>query len=380
MDSNTSKYNGKLASPLDWPNWDNEFKTKAVAYRLWEHIDPSCEETPLARRPVPPMVSDFPKEIVSTPQQTPTQSVSEGGQSQAGSVEDRPRTPARSFAELSAADQLNFWHLRSNYDNDYKRYEMQQERIGILKLWVQDTVALQFRKTCCKPTGTLREWYSKLRDRLGLDDTLAKNLVLESYKDAVRPLVRPPKDFLAWLTNWRSAIDEALDKGLAEAIYPVFWYQSFTEAIIQVKPFWVADRESLHIEKIRTGHLSHKALADDFQDELLRDAALAKKAVANGSFGHTFDGSSENDKSEISGTDSKDSSQETRKRKRFTSKCAVCERRFCTNMATCYYANPDRAPRNWNPNSRIQELAKKNLEKQSVKDKLAEAKTKRIRV
>jgi len=68
-----------LNGPDDWDNWDKLFKSKAVSYSLWEHINPkSATPKSFLREPEPPIPGDFMTNTV-TPSQSST---SEGTNSQ----------------------------------------------------------------------------------------------------------------------------------------------------------------------------------------------------------------------------------------------------------------------------------------------------------
>ena len=61
-----------LISPLKWNAWDNKLKTKANNSNLWAHIDPIINGKKFLEKPTKPKISDFPKYIHQSRQETPT--------------------------------------------------------------------------------------------------------------------------------------------------------------------------------------------------------------------------------------------------------------------------------------------------------------------
>ena len=56
--ANTKILEATLQSPSDWESWSHQFKSKAVALRLWGHIDPS-QNIPLLPMPQLPQLERY---------------------------------------------------------------------------------------------------------------------------------------------------------------------------------------------------------------------------------------------------------------------------------------------------------------------------------
>src|SRR5271168_3201470 len=53
-----------LSGPADWDSWDHQFKIKAVAARLWDHVD---QEEPLLKKPKMPLIESYQREAARPP-------------------------------------------------------------------------------------------------------------------------------------------------------------------------------------------------------------------------------------------------------------------------------------------------------------------------
>ena len=394
MDAGSAKTVAKLLSPSDWENWDNDFKAKAVGLQLWDHINPDKDEAPLEGRPERPRISDFQKaHPVFTPGTSNSQSQagSNAGQTQPGSVTTQSQTldhqhsqhsetpvPATIFTDMSTEDQRNYQFLLNSYHQDCRRYQTQVDRVHALTTWMQDTVSPSYRKTCCKPTESLRSWYSKLRSLVQLDDVRLEADLLDRYEKIIRPMTRPPTNFDAWLRSWLAVMADAEDKGMQFADRPSMWCRQFMKAIRQVKPMWEMMYSATYKPRINDGTLDYHTVANDFQEELNKDKSIKRAPVKKGAFGPTYDGEGD----EQARKTKEKSMKSPRKRKNDESKkatCPVCEKPRCKGLEHCAYAFPENAPEGWKEYEPIRKVAAKNLAKQHIRDKIAAIKRKRVR-
>ena len=392
-----------LTSPSEWDTWDEVFRTKAQINDLWEHIDPSTDGEELLRKPIKPRVSDFPKHIQNSRQESPTPTEQEGGRRRArtrGVQETQTQTdtpeypptkePARSMSDMSPEDLLIFQSLINIYDIDMREYNTQRDRINALQSWITSTVARQYQDMCCKAADPLRVWYKNLIERVKPNaveeykDAVEEHkavweehkAVWEEYQRAVKVLVRPPKDPHAWLRNWTVAVEKAATHGIVMTDKPWTWSVSFMKAIRYWKPTWELIYNALYKEEINAGTLSFKTVASDFERELNKESTARRGTVAKGAFGLTYN-KVRKDKERT-----KDKTSSSKKRERATTVhriCIVCERPMCRKLKACYYAFPGNAFEGWAPSAHTQEIADKNLEKKYVQEKLMEIKNKRAR-
>ena len=89
---------------------------------------------------------------------------------------------------------------------------------------------------CYKPDNLLRVWYKNLKERVKPNALQEYKTVWEEYDQAVKVLVRPPKDPRAWLRNWTVVVKKAAVYGIVMANKPWTWIISFIKAIKHWKP------------------------------------------------------------------------------------------------------------------------------------------------
>ena len=119
-----------------------------------------------------------------------------------------PTGHPNSVAEMTAAGRAAFnadWNI---FVFNTKSYTDQQKAIKELKDWMIKTIARHYQHTLL-PTDNIKIWYKNLVQQVGVSDLRQRETAREVYKAATRPLIRPPKDFLAWLDTWEDAISNA---------------------------------------------------------------------------------------------------------------------------------------------------------------------------
>jgi len=97
--------------------------------------------------------------------------------------------------------------------------------------WVQETVATHIYNATCKPDKPLHEWYDALKERAGTDNLEDLRRALERYNTAIKLLIRKPKDGLAWLSSWDTAIGEAQEGKVQGTENSQMWWLQFEAAI-----------------------------------------------------------------------------------------------------------------------------------------------------
>jgi hypothetical protein len=82
---------------------------------------------------------------------------------------------------------------------------------------VLKTASEHLIRTTCDPKDTLKGWYAKLKEQVGVSATKQKRDARSLYKIANKPLMKAPKDAIAWLNSWEEAIILAREKKVLEA-------------------------------------------------------------------------------------------------------------------------------------------------------------------
>jgi hypothetical protein len=105
----------------------------------------------------------------------------------------KPRTTAEMTLAARQAFQLD-WTM---YQHDFKMYTAEREAIDKLRNWVLKTANEHLIRTACNPKDTLKGWYAKLKEQVGVSATKQKRDARTLYKEANKPLTKPPRDPLA---------------------------------------------------------------------------------------------------------------------------------------------------------------------------------------
>jgi len=206
MSTQTSE-NVALKGPDDWEAWNTQFKSKAISTKLWRMINPveeGAETEPFTEEPHPPKISDYDKKLTRETRSQSSQSsaTAQGSQSAIVQIEEvdhvsKPRTTAEMTTAARQAFQLD-WTM---YQHEFKIYTAEVEAIDKLRNWVMKTTSDHLIRTACDPEDTIKGWYAKLKEQVGVSDTMLKRDARSLYRAANKPLTKAPRDPIAWLNN-----------------------------------------------------------------------------------------------------------------------------------------------------------------------------------
>ena len=279
---------------------------------------------------------------------------------------DHANTP-RTAAEMTTAARQAFQLDWTIYQHDFKIYTVEREAIDKLKNWVLKTASEHLIRTACDPKDTLKGWYAKLKEQVGVSATKQKRDARTLYKTANKPLTKAPKDAIAWLNSWEEAVTLAKEKKVPEAQHSDIWFEDFSLAIRGFMKEWIVSYEMLHATEIENGTLTFRKLANDLRKELLKGSTQTPRAgrvVAKGAFGPSF--------AELDDTDQpkpqEDKQEKTKgkgKRKMTTgessAKCPACGLQGHT-LPNCLYVFPEKAKGRFRAREDRQEEVNKKLE------------------
>jgi hypothetical protein len=339
-----------LSTSKEWSNWNNLFISRAEGANIWDLIDPASETTgAFYIRPAPPNISDFEKKRLvrrtrATSSQTPSvASSTTATQSEEYLVEeaDLSGSPAKTIQELTANGRSAYATSFATYKDEKADFETQQRNIKDLKEWVTEHVTPHLINTACKPGTRINEWYKSLQEKVGITKEREKGEAKESYKLAIKPLHRPPKDWLAWLAQWEQALQFAQEKGVAQTEECSDWYDDFESAIGHTNTPWLTSwLQTFRIsnkEKIALDTLSYRELINDLSQEVRRQPGQgAARRVDKGAFGAQY------------GKEAADDGFKKGKRKYTGGSQSGCK--LCTGKHTlseCWIAFPETAPSWW---------------------------------
>lgn len=350
----------RLTCPNDWEAWNRAFQIRAIGSHLWEHIDPE-QKKPYTIEPTAPTPSDFKK---------PTSHQTRAGSSTSITVGDTP--------ESQAVDKngLTFNTAWAVYTHSHKKYKDQEDGIEKLRVWIMDTVSQHYLESACEPVETLTQWYSNLKEQCGQSEQAIKSRAREEYRAAIRPVVRIPKDFEAWINQWEHAISHAKQKGVADASDPHVWFEDISVALKEIPGLdpWITAYGVSARAELQEGTLSFRTLANDLREETRRRNKFSKGSnsrIARGAFGPSFSGLSEDSlddqgqgevpaRPDIEPQERGGSGKVSRtKRKRESTggssrrhRCQACGQLHL--LSRCFYIFPDLAESWWKRNEEIQ--------------------------
>ncbi|KAJ8103702.1 hypothetical protein POJ06DRAFT_217226 [Lipomyces tetrasporus] len=362
----TSTEKIRLTGPNDWEAWNRAFQIRAMASHLWQNIDPDQAKAFLTE-PEAPSPSDFRR-----PHQT-----------RAGSSASTITVGDTSEPQAVDRNGLAFNTAWAVYTHQHKRYKDQESGVEKLRVWVMETVSQHYLESACEPVETITTWYSNLKEQCGQSDQVTKSRAREEYRAAIRPLIKPPKDFEAWVNQWEKAMSHAKKKGVADATDVHVWFEDLSVALKDIPGMdsWVTAYGVSAKVEIREETLSFRTIANDLREEMRRRSKSSKGSngrIARGAFGPTFSGLSEEslDDRGLGDTSARpDDEPQGRgrlgkvspgKRKRTAAegpsrgaKCQACGQPH--PLSRCFYVFPEHAQSWWRKNDEIQQKVEQAL-------------------
>ncbi|XP_044720032.1 integrase core domain-containing protein [Hirsutella rhossiliensis] len=74
-------------------------------------------------------------------------------------------------------------------------------------------------------------WYAKLQKHAKGSQEEVLRTLQNNYEEAVKPLVKAPRNWHLWLDTWKKAMNEGIQEGLPEAFHHSIWIRDFFKAI-----------------------------------------------------------------------------------------------------------------------------------------------------
>src|SRR5947209_10766429 len=151
-----------LNGPADWDSWDHQFKIKAVAANLWDHVDPEVDE-PLLKKPRMPLVGSYQRQANRRPNAGNGQNAERSQTVEADDDDDQNIAPSALSDRGRAALQLDMQY----YTQQEKEFREQHNAVQKLKKWITDTVAPHYVEVACEATETLIKGDRTPKDKVG---------------------------------------------------------------------------------------------------------------------------------------------------------------------------------------------------------------------
>jgi hypothetical protein len=193
------------------------------------------------------------------------------------------------ITDLSAEGRNAFQLSLSFYKAEKDLYDTERDALDKLQTWMTKTVAPRYMETCFEYSETVRVWYENLKKQVGTNEHTIKREIKDTYKHAIKPLTKTPKDIEAWIANWEQVMAKGFDREILFAKDVDEWFNDFLNAVNSLEPLWTKAYRLTKSDEVEKGTLSYRTLANDFRKAVLASRTDAKPSrVAKGSFGLTF--------------------------------------------------------------------------------------------
>jgi prophage antirepressor-like protein len=169
--------------------------------------------------------------------------------------------------ELSDHHQRAFQSEMTLYNANLAAYKEETKSHRELKAWVIKTVDPEYTEHTCPPEETVRDWYAKLKTRLGVTDITLERNARENYKAALK--ARKGRDVKAWIENWEKQLANARLQAVPEALKPTAWFDDLRVAVKDIPWLnqWLAQYEIGNKRDIQNGILDYREVANDMVDQ-----------------------------------------------------------------------------------------------------------------
>jgi hypothetical protein len=104
------------------------------------------------------------------------------------------------------------------------------------------------------------------------------------YQAAIKPLIKMPRKFNEWLTEWETIMAECQRIKYPDTIITTFWARDLAKALQNVLGSWSGTFLSIHLTKIHANDLHYRGVAAELLEHwssLYQQSALR---IAKGSF------------------------------------------------------------------------------------------------
>jgi hypothetical protein len=353
-------FNHPLRDRNDWERWNSQFNSLVSIYRVKHCI--LGDEEPI-KRPNPPDIRNYLASQVTTRAASVTEIESQAATPDAQVVTSRNLT-----AENMRLYQFDY----QVYSDQRKAYEAEGQALTKVHEWMRKTISNHFQEITFGEDDTLKQWYKKVKEHVAIDDYRVKELALQKYATAIKPLTNL-KHAEKWLTTWEQAMDTATKNKMPIASEPVQWLSEFRQAVKGVMPIWAENARMNLTPKARDNSISYRQLAGDFRDAIasagvFRDAMVSAggRKVVKGSFAALGDSTKEEETAEE--TTSAAAKKKQKKRKQTSSfsetVCRGCGGRH--GHRRCFYLFPQFAPDDWVPKKFMQQVTEASLKEDSA--------------
>ncbi|KAG6035285.1 hypothetical protein E4U19_004943 [Claviceps sp. Clav32 group G5] len=324
-----------LCSDEQWTAWLHQIQSCAVAYNIWDNINPD--------HPVPFL--------------------------------EKPKTPDVLTRGCKASEEDRDYRsiLHDRFMLEFDEYSIEQENKHHLFDLIVSTVESHLQASYFNPDRSLHEWISALKGALWIDDLSEKERARKRYHEALEPM-QNPQHWNAWLAEYNEAASLAKLHGVPEVLQIHALMKDFSSSVANIAPRWAATFLDIgSFEPL----MSRKEMVRRFREHMKVQYPLDLGKPRAGASATADDGAATrgNKRNASSAADnappvkrnkqrkapphsSSQASSKKRQRGREPAnsgeRCPACGERH--GIKGCYYIHQELAPRWWKPKRSTQSL------------------------
>ncbi|KAE8548985.1 hypothetical protein EYB25_009368 [Talaromyces marneffei] len=360
-----------LAQPGDWEKWEKAFRGLVKQERLLDYLDGKVE---LMQRPVKPLFPEYPtiEHIVASRTEDSDPPAEPTATENATLKRDR-----KEWLEETKA----FPILEGHYKTEVAEFEAEQRRLSTIYAWMRKTVHQDLQETCLGEDTDLRVGFQNLSEFYGRTSMTVANDLEDEYTKHMKEFNSWPKDYNTWISKWLGIMQRGKMHDLTFATNPLNWTRDFFKSFKKADSGWVSTMQIMYSKKIQDKTVTYFDFSQQFQEtSRLNTTTVGRKGFQRGAFNTNQQKQSddeEDDPEKGSNNNHKRGYQSRKGNKNYKPgkgrsgpSCIGCGLRHRTWL--CFYLFPFLAPPGFKPKEELQEITKRNLQDEKIKQEVEE--------
>lgn len=202
--------------------------------------------------------------------------------------------PPRRLSELTAEGRAEYEHDLKIYSLKESAYREAKKQEQKLVEFVLRTVSPTYQKTCCVTGDRLDKWYKELRRSGAVYNERLRPEARDKYHQAVHTIPKLNK-LNDWITQWETAIAEAISKRVPDALDTQCWAEDLNRAMYHVLPSWASTFRQHRRPQILNNTLNYREVAADIRYEAkIANPSAKSSGVKKGAFLATYNDNPKN--------------------------------------------------------------------------------------
>lgn len=223
-----------LRDEHDYRAWYNQLEARCVTYNVWDQVNPDGT-TELLTEPTLPKLPDF-------SDYTPINTLP------AGQVPSKS-TDLSATGQRAYKDDLEVYKLKMElYKVEFAKYKAEVSNLQQIKILIQSTVAAHLQRTCCPPSGSIKDWIKNLKAQVGITTENEREQARQRYHAAPKP-PRSASNWDTWLAEYNQAVTEATALGVSDTTQFRPVAVDFVSAVNKIAPVWAMNYQSSQMDQ-----------------------------------------------------------------------------------------------------------------------------------